>query len=423
MNDATHDGNLTTAFRRWLAAKYSSVAVLNGVWRQQFASFDDASVPELTLPAVRDALPAHLDRLAYEDATAPDPAETVLDYVGDAMTDDDRSPVAALYWRIRTAARELRPTGYPTAEHVLAAAAANIQPGNEAIQTFALRAALMHGAAPSAAMGPDTSGANSVRPLLDRLSNGPWIADHKALVLWPRLYAHVKRIAADMARRLGPTAATFTFGFERPLQTEGPLLLKRTLDQAARAGLAVAVADTRLPDDVLARFPLVVCPTLEVLAADDMRKLLCYVQRGGFLAIGPRIPLLNEQMRSDNTLAAHFLDGLSEFSLDLMPCGDGGFFTLPGVISLETMQALMFESGLAKGFAASSPFVDLAVHRSPTGRRLLFAANVTVSPIATTLAGEPFHMLTEGGGNRTWSADSQKPLTLPPCSVTAFDVT
>ncbi|HOI55587.1 MAG TPA: hypothetical protein PLP01_10090 [Phycisphaerae bacterium] len=422
MHNVAHDDNSTAPFRRWLAARYPSVAALNGVWRQQFASFDDASVPELTLAAARDALPAHLDRLAYEDATAPDPAETVLDYVGDAVTDDDRSPAAALYWRIRTAARELRAAGYPTTEYVLAAVAADIDRHPEAIGAFALRAALMHGATPPAPGDPESSDAHGVRPLLERLSGGPWTADRKALVLWPRLYAHVKRIATVMARDHGPAAATAMFGFERPLQTEGPLLLKRTLDQAARARLAVAVADTRLPDDVLAGFPLVVCPTLEVLAADDMRKFLRYVQRGGFLAIGPRVPLLNEQMRSDDTLAAHFLDGLSEFSLDLMPCGDGGFFTLPGVISLETVQALMFESGLAKGFAASSPFVDLAVHRSPTGRRLLFAANTTTSSVATTLAGEPFRTLTEVGGSRMWHDASQGPLTLPPCSVTAFDV-
>jgi hypothetical protein len=419
-----HDDPVTlrsaAPFRRWLAEKYASIAELNGVWRQQFASFDDVRLGDLPPDAPREALPAHLDRLAFEDATCPDPAETVLDYVGDAVAAaEDLSPMAALYWRIRTLARELLAGGYRTAAQVVGAVEPWLDAGDNP-RRFALRAAIMHGASPVAL--PPCDGDEALAPLLRRLGDGTWAVDRKALVLWPRLYAHVRRIAKQTARHASPGTVQRSFGFERPIQTEGPLLLKRTLDQAARARLAVAVGDTRLSDDVLATFPLIVCPTLEILAADDMRKLLCYVHRGGFLAIGPRVPLLNEQMRSDDTLAAHFLDGLSEFSLDLMPCGKGGFFTLPGVISLETVQALMFESGLARGFSAASPFIDLAVHRSTSGKRLLLAANATGSTVATTLTGEPVRTLTEIGAGRTWRADAREPLTLPPCSVTAFDV-
>ncbi|MBN2582689.1 MAG: beta-galactosidase [Planctomycetes bacterium] len=413
---------MSDAFRQWLAAKYGSIAALNGVWRQQFASFDDVALPELSAGSSREALPAHLDRLTFEDETSPDPAETVLDYVGDALSSaDDLSPAAALYWRVRAAARELSPTGYRTAAQVAAAAGADADRERDPWR-FAIRAAIMHGA-PPADIADTCADAADLRPLVSRLQDGGWETDRKAIILWPRLYAHVKRLTDRMPAGDAQAAATVSFGFERPLQSEGPQLLKRLLDQAARARLSVALGDTRLGEETLARFPLIVCPTLEMLAAEDMQKLLRYVRRGGFLAIGPRIPLMNEHMRSDDTLARYFVGGLSEFTLTLMPCGEGGFFTLPGVISLETVQALMFESGLARGMTASSPYVDLAVHRTPSGKRLLFAANTTGSDVTTTLSGEPVNGLAEIESGRVWSSASQEPLRLGPHSVTAFEVT
>ena len=383
------------AFRRWLREKYGTAAALSGAWRRPVASFDDAAPPGpfcadttgVQRGGVRDKedLPALLDWLEFSEAAAPpDRRPGVLDYLPPEATESHG--LRPLYERVRVAARQRRPAGQPPSVADVCGRA-GLEAGSVA-GDFAVRAALMHGADPrELPPGVDTG---ALGPLLDTLAREPWEADRKVLILYPRVYAHLKRLTSEPPA--GVADDERTFGFERPIQVEGPALLKKFIDLTVRARFPFAVADTRIAPDALAAFPLAVCPTLEVLSADAMRTLEAYVTGGGFLAVGPRIPLLDETMRSDDTLARHFGEGLSDLSLEVRHCGRGAFLTLPGYVSAATIEFLAFESGLAKGLVADSPAIDSAVHRAGA-LRLLFVANPAPWPLGTTFTDEPFRAL------------------------------
>ncbi len=269
----------------------------------------------------------------------------------------------------------------------------------------------MHGAAPEDLPARRNPGEDA--DLLSALGRGHWKADGKMLILYPHVYGRLKRLAAG-------GHAGRTFGFERPLQTEGPALLKKVTDLATRAKHSFVVADTRMPLDVLTRYALIICPTLEVLSAQAMEKLASYVEAGGFLAVGPRIPLLDETMRRNDVLARRIGGGLTGLGLELIPSGRGGVFTLPGHVSPATIEFLAFESGLARGLTADAAWADSVVHRR-NGERLLLAANPNPHTLRTSFSGEAYRELVPlKQGSPTVRAG--QPVALTPFEIVAWKV-
>jgi hypothetical protein len=275
----------------------------------------------------------------------------------------------------------------------------------------------MHSARPDEL--PDGCNRAALAPLLKTLAERPWDVDRKVLILYPRVYALLRRLAQRVAADGGDGERAF--GFERPIQAAGPGLLKKFVDLTARARFPWAVADTRLPLEVIRRFALVVCPALEVLSAEAMTKLDAYVAGGGFLAIGPRIPLLDETMRPRDTLARHFAEGLSEFALEIRHVGQGAFLTLPGYVSAATIEFLAFEAGLARGLTADAPGLDTAVHRSGVAR-LMFVANPADRALATTFSGEALAALRNVETREEMTVSAGHTLTLPPRAVSVWEV-
>lgn len=401
-------------FGHWLQEKYGTIVALNGAWRQQLASFDQAREPQPLTTRRLDDLPPHLDWLTFADEQKPRTATpSVLDYLREVVEASGAGGgLTRLYFRVRALCREPAVDGEPRSVVEVCRAVGPL--ADPATVDFAVRAALMHGAPADARNLPAGCDVASLLPVLETLHAEPWELDRKVLILYPRVYAHLK-LLADRADDDSPTDDE-GFGSERPIHTEGPALLKKFIDLTVQARLSFALGDTRLPLEEIRRHALVICPTLEVMSSAAMRKLLRYVQDGGFLAIGPRIPLLSEQMRSDDTLARHFAGGLSEFALGLVPCGDGGFFTLPGLVSAETIAFLAFESGLAKGLTADAPQLDSAVHRCGA-RRLLCVANPLDVAVQTTFSGEALNEMTDlETGERQLLLKKEK-RTIPPGTV------
>jgi len=405
---------MANRFGHWLQKKYGTIAALNGAWRQQLSSFEQADQPQPLTTRRLDDLPPHLDWLAFVDERASRAdVPSVLDYLREVVqASGTGGGLTRLYFRVRALCRERAVDGKPRSVVEVCRAVGPL--ADPATVDFAVRAALMHGALADAQNLPAGCDVASLLPVLETLHAEPWELDLKVLILYPRVCVHLK-LLAERTTKGGPTDDE-GFGLQRPIHAVGPALLKKFIDLTARARLSFALGDTRLPLEKIRRHALVICPTLEVMSSAAMRKVLRYVQGGGFLAIGPRIPLLSEQMRSDNTLARHFGSGLSQLALQLMPCGQGGFFTLPGHVSTETISLLAFESGLAKGLTADAPQVDSAVFRCGT-RRLLCVANPLDVAATTTFSGESLSELRDlETGQRQLLLKKEK-RTIPPGTV------
>ena len=404
---------MTDCFGQWLQKKYGTIAAFNGAWRRRLESFDEVQQGEPPAAENSDDLPPLLDWLEFaDDRAAAHHSGSLLDYLPQAdaaLSINDR--LSQLYFRIRAFCRELTISGQPCT--VAEACRAVLPDAEPTVVEFAVRVALMHGAAADPRDLPEGCDAASLKAVLQTLQREPWEPDRKVLILYPRVYAHLKLLA----NRTDDEG----FGFERPIHTEGPALLKKYIDLVARARISFALGDTRLPLEEIRRHALVICPTLEVMSSPAMSKLLRYVRDGGFLAIGPRIPLLNERMRSDDTLARHFPSGLSEFALALVPCAHGGFFTLPGHVSTETIAFLAFESGLAKGLTPDAPPLDSAIFRCGP-RRLLCVANPLDVAVTTTFSGETVSELRDLETADRQPLPAKKKRTIPAATVRFLEV-
>lgn len=412
-----------TDFRSWLRDKYGTPAALGGTWRRVIASFDDVVPPGEFAAARKEDLPPYLDWLDFRQARGDADAQAdVLDYLWPPAPPEEMPP-RMVYERVRLASRELSADGRPpTVAHVVDRVAAG---ADAAARDLAVRAALMHGA--RADKLPADARRETLGPLLAALGEEPWEADHKMLIVYPHVYAQLRQLcgattAFDNGTSPDGAADERTFGFERPIQTEGPALFGKFVDLAARTRFAFAVSDTRMQIERVRHCQLVVCPTLELLSAEAMRTFDAYVAGGGFLAIGPRIPLVDETMQPNDTLARYFGAGLSDFATEVVHCGDGALLTLPGYSSPATIEQLAFESGIAKALIADGFGIDSTVHRS--GReRLFFVANPNDFEIKTTPVGEAVRSLRNVETGDLWPGGGKSELAIPPRTISAWRVT
>ena len=410
-----------TAFRDWLRNKYGTPAALSGAWRRVISSFDQVLPPGDFTAQAKEDLPPYLDWMAFRQARGDADAQAdVLDYLWPPAPAAGMPP-RMVYERVRLLSRELSPDGHPpTVAQVVDRVAAGAEAG---IRHLAARAALMHGARRDAL--PDDIG-QTLGPLLTALGQEPWEADHKMLIVYPHVYAHLRQLCGvTSAFDAGPTPedqqAEPTFGFERPIQTHGPALFGKFVDLAARTRFAFAVTDSRMPIERVRHCQLVVCPTLELLSAQAMRTFDAYLACGGFLALGPRIPLLDETMQHNDTLARYFGAGLSDFATEVVHCGNGALLTLPGYSSPATIEQLAFESGIAKALIADGFGIDSAVHRA--GRqRLFFVANPNDFEIKTRPVGEAVRSLTNVETRVEWSSAGTGEMTIPPRTISVWRV-
>jgi hypothetical protein len=413
-------------FRRWLREKYSTPAALSAAWRVPVGSFEEVEPPQLRAAGQLEDLLPRLDWLEFVDSREPTGAGgRATDYLSlHSAGGRDTSALRRLYQHVRLTAREMLSAGRPFApQEVCRQIPLDDSP---AALDFALRAALMHGA--SADAEPAARKAGPGRLLVDALRSQPWLADRKVLILYPRVYAQLKRLADELAAtaeggQAQPCPAAARIIGSR-LHLDGPALLANRIHLVAQAKFPFTVADTRSPGaapEALRQYPLVICPTLEMLEAKAMTALERYVLAGGFLALGPRIPLVDETLARNETLARHFGGALADFHLDFKPCGDGAFITLPQRVWPENIEFIAFESGLARGLAAESPALDSAVHRAGR-RRLLFIANPHDQPVKTAIGGEPRSRLCNVETGDELPADQASKVVVPPESISAWEV-
>jgi hypothetical protein len=411
-----------TDFQNWLRDRYGTPAALSGAWRQVIASFDDAAPPGNFVASHKEDLPPFLDWCEFRRARGD------ADARGDAISylwppaPTAEMPPRMVYERVRLAARELGPYGRPP---TVAQAVDRVVPAADApTRELAARAAIMHGAGTEEL--PKGVPVDLLAPWLRMLSAQPWEPDRKMLLLYPRVYIHLRQLcgvtlAYDADHPPTWSADDPTFGFDRPIQIEGPALFGKFVDLTARTRFSFAVCDSRIAPEAVRGRQLVICPTLELLEAEAMRTLDAYVAGGGFLALGPRIPLVDETMQPNDTLARYFGTGLSGFATEVVHCGDGAMLTLPGYSSPVTIEQLAFESGIAKALIADGFGIDSAVHRA--GReRLFFVANPNDFEIKTRPVGEAFRSLTNVETGAAWPDGGKAELAVPPRSVTAWQV-
>ena len=215
-------------FRRWLQEKYGTPAALSTSWRRPVASFAEAEAPESGGSGQMEDLVAQLDWLEFSDGrTVSAGRGGVAEYLSlGGPLEEDWNGLRSAYDRIRLVCRERLSGRTPfTVSEVLGAGVSETDPTSAA---FAVRAALMHGAA--ADTGSTAECAKGGGAILDVLRGQAWQADRKALIQYPWLYAQIKRLAA--AHGTGGTHPQSKAAGLRRIPLDGPALLRRCIDLA-----------------------------------------------------------------------------------------------------------------------------------------------------------------------------------------------
>jgi len=212
--------------------------------------------------------------------------------------------------------------------------------------------------------------------------------------------------------------------------------------------------------DKLKRYKIAFLPTFEFMEKDTQEKLLKYVEEGGILVIGPRLPLFDEAMNECLVLKEKLLSPVS--SLSQARLGDLNLksidlFETEGLLKIEGKTAayvkevgkgkivhlgfLLAEfdefivpkelikliekiaklADLKKTFPADSPYIDTTFHYS-NSHKVLFVANPTSSPRETKIKFEGnlrFKDLTEG---EEISGEGEVLMKIEPWTVKVFEV-
>jgi len=176
-------------------------------------------------------------------------------------------------------------------------------------------------------------------------------------------------------------------GFEEPIPIAAEAWEKKWHKALRLAKYPFLIGDTEMSLDALTPYKVMIVPTFEFLGRAEQSKLAQFAERGGILAIGPKIPEYDETINLC-TILKNKIEGEGE-SLENAPCatlyrlGKGKVVVFEALSDDEveiktTMDAVATLAGLKRHFPVLDPRVETSFHGDPGGDSgVLYVANPT----------------------------------------------
>ncbi|MEA2062774.1 MAG: beta-galactosidase [Gemmatimonadota bacterium] len=228
---------------------------------------------------------------------------------------------------------------------------------------------------------------------------------------------------------------TVDFGFRN-----SPEACRTWMEQTAELLLDVGFdwncGSTRLDAGCLSRYRVAVLPVGDFFYTDELAALKGFVQSGGTLLFGPGRPWLNQWMRRDRRVD-DFFSGRSEQDSDTGQglesrlsdqAGDNGSGTNPAEVRLVHTSSPLEVIRLLKKIEVSLPFsrsnkkLDLSIHGSASGRRLLFVANTTGKEQKSDIFFTGSHIFRSPSGGKDFSGTGKVRVKLGPYEIGVWEV-
>lgn len=223
------------------------------------------------------------------------------------------------------------------------------------------------------------------------------------------------------------TVSERSLGFEEPVQVAKAEWFAKAFDGLNGAGISYLISDTALALDRWKSFRAVVVSSYEFMAAEVQKKLVAYLAAGGTVVLGPRLPELDERMRTDVTLKKTLEMSTSEQVGDVCTAYVVGQGRLVHVVDLsdaaKVLQAALGELPVVR-FSCNDQRVDVTVHAPAGGgdRRIVYVANPTPDPIDAEVQLTPdVTFVRELWSDREIGATKVLRETLPPYSIGIYD--
>jgi beta-galactosidase len=223
------------------------------------------------------------------------------------------------------------------------------------------------------------------------------------------------------------TVSERTLGFEEPIQIAKAEWFTRAYEGLNESGYAYLISDTALPLERWQRFNAIVVSSFEYMSADVQLKLVEFATAGGTVVLGPRLPHLNEQMLSHETLrrVVGTNVGVPVGRIGTAHAvGDGRIVHLTDFSNpREALEAALGGLGLVR-FTRNDPRLDVTVHAPSreNGRRLVYVANPTAETIPAAIGLTPaVTFLRELWEDRAIGANGTLREELAPYTITIYE--
>jgi beta-galactosidase len=190
------------------------------------------------------------------------------------------------------------------------------------------------------------------------------------------------------------TVSEASLGFQEPIQVAKADWFSAAYRGLTEAGYPFLLSDTALAPDRWERFKAVIVSSFEFMGSAVQRTLVDFATSGGLAVIGPRVPVLDEKMRPNETLKCALADAKQQPVLagDQLVgtaywIGKGHIIVLSDIRKPAlALDAALGGSGLTR-FSRNDARLDVALHQAPgeASRLIVFVANPTADPIQATV--------------------------------------
>ena len=186
------------------------------------------------------------------------------------------------------------------------------------------------------------------------------------------------------------TVSERALGFEEPIQLAKAARFAASYRGLSDAGYAYLLSDTALAPERWRRFKVIVVSSFEYMDSTVQRALVDFATSGGTVVLGPRLPVLDEQMRPNGTLPAAVAASagtsvmVGDSSVGRAYSVGAGRVVLLTEMSrpASALNAALGDLGLLH-FSRSDGRLDIAIHAAgdDESRLIVFVANPTAVAI------------------------------------------
>ncbi|SFP07671.1 beta-galactosidase [Cohaesibacter marisflavi] len=229
------------------------------------------------------------------------------------------------------------------------------------------------------------------------------------------------------------TVSGKTFGFDEPIQLSKTKWFNGFAEVLNEKGYTYLLSDTALGEERMVGYKAILLSSFEFLAPEVQSKLLDYVEEGGTVILGPKLPHLDTVFTACDLLKSKVLASastpLGKDGSDLATSyavGKGRVVLVSDLAKVsEALDASMQAIGVAP-VVKNDPRIDVAIHRNSDkpDQLLVYVANPTSEPVEVVAGvGQTVKSITEiwsgetpGNSGETWS-DSFAPYTIKTYAV------
>ena len=220
------------------------------------------------------------------------------------------------------------------------------------------------------------------------------------------------------------------FGFSKPVQLfyrNFHETLGKALDQS---GAGLDLGNTSQETDALKRYKLVAVASFEFMTSAVQERLRDYVESGGFLVCGPRLPVQNKRRDSCTFLRERLVE--KEKLAGPIPCtiyelGKGRVALIEKYFEFankknpppelgQLLEKLLLMAGVEVKFKSLTPPVETALHLGG-GREIVFVANPGEGAVNARIILPYPYRLTDLASGEIFSGSAEVEIPMPGYTV------